>query len=130
DVLATNSIPAGGPAPQLPPPAEKGADKPADKSAKPKLAFESLASAAAPPANPAVPVPRNSISDATQAARRPSAGGSGVSVGDPLEEPPSIATMNQIPNPGRMGSNLQLLSDPNGVDFKPYLVQVLTAVRH
>jgi TonB family protein len=28
-----------------------------------------------------------------------------------------------------MGSNLQLLSDPTGVDFKPYLLQVLAAVR-
>jgi TonB family protein len=31
---------------------------------------------------------------------------------------------------GRPKSNLQLLSDPEGVDFKPYLVQVLAAVRH
>jgi protein TonB len=36
----------------------------------------------------------------------------------------------QAPSPGKMGSNLQLLSDPTGVDFKPYLIQVLTAVRH
>lgn len=47
-------------------------------------------------------------------------------VEDPLESLPSL---NQPPVPGRTGSNLQLLSDPNGVDFKPYLIQVLTAVR-
>jgi len=28
-----------------------------------------------------------------------------------------------------MGSNLQLLSDSSGYDFKPYLIQVLAAVR-
>lgn len=33
------------------------------------------------------------------------------------------------PSPGPARSNLQLLSDPAGVDFKPYLVQVLAAVR-
>ena len=33
------------------------------------------------------------------------------------------------PSTGPSRSNLQLLSDPKGVDFKPYLVQVLAAVR-
>ena len=33
------------------------------------------------------------------------------------------------PSAGPVRSNLQLLSDATGVDFKPYLVKVLTAVR-
>jgi TonB family protein len=33
------------------------------------------------------------------------------------------------PSPGRTGSNLELLSDPQGVDFRPYLIRVLAAVR-
>ncbi len=33
------------------------------------------------------------------------------------------------PSSGDIKSNLQLLSDPKGVDFKPYMVQVLMAVR-
>jgi TonB family protein len=33
------------------------------------------------------------------------------------------------PSPGNTGSNLELLSDPKGVDFRPYLLQVLSAVR-
>jgi TonB family protein len=33
------------------------------------------------------------------------------------------------PSPGNRGSTLELLSDPNGVDFRPYLIQVLAAVR-
>jgi TonB family protein len=37
--------------------------------------------------------------------------------------------MNMPPAPGKMGSSLQLKSDPQGVDFRPYLVKVLAAVR-
>lgn len=33
------------------------------------------------------------------------------------------------PSPGNIGSGLELLSDPKGVDFRPYLIQVLNAVR-
>ena len=33
------------------------------------------------------------------------------------------------PSPGNSGSNLELMSDPKGVDFRPYLIQVLAAVR-
>ena len=37
--------------------------------------------------------------------------------------------LNQSPAPARQGSNLQLLSDPMGADFKPYLLQILQTVR-
>jgi TonB family protein len=33
------------------------------------------------------------------------------------------------PSPGNTGSNLELLSDAQGVDFRPYLTQVLASVR-
>ena len=33
------------------------------------------------------------------------------------------------PSPGNTGSNLELLSDPKGVDFRPYLLQILATVR-
>ena len=33
------------------------------------------------------------------------------------------------PSPGNAGSNLELLSDPQGVDFRPYLLQILATVR-
>lgn len=32
-------------------------------------------------------------------------------------------------SPGNTGSNIEILNDPRGVDFEPYLVQVLAAVR-
>ncbi len=34
-----------------------------------------------------------------------------------------------IPSPGHAGSSLELLSDPMGVDFKPYLTRILASVR-
>jgi TonB family protein len=37
--------------------------------------------------------------------------------------------MTTRPSPGKIGSSLELLSDPEGVDFKPYLIKVLSSVR-
>ena len=34
-----------------------------------------------------------------------------------------------VPVPGKLGSSLELQSDPMGVDFKPYLIRVLSAVK-
>ena len=87
---------------------------------KPKLAFESVSAqpihVEAP--NPIkIPIPSKSI--------LPGAGG--TIVGDTGDSTTTIPS--NLPSPGRIGSNLQLLSDPRGVDFKPYLIQVLTAVR-
>jgi TonB family protein len=89
---------------------------------KPKLAFESVS---AQPAhveapNPVqVPMPKSSIQ----------AGAGGTIVGDIGDSSTNIPNLNNTPAAGRIGSNLQLLSDAKGVDFKPYLIQVLTAVR-
>ncbi len=90
---------------------------------KPKLAFESVTAqplqhVVAP--NPIrIPIPDNSI--------RPGAGG--TIVGDVGDSSTTIPNLSNTPSAGRIGSNLQLLSDAKGVDFKPYLIQVLTAVR-
>jgi TonB family protein len=37
--------------------------------------------------------------------------------------------MNLPPSPGVQGSALQLKSDPMGVDFRPYLTQILATIR-
>jgi TonB family protein len=99
--------------------------------AKPKLAFESVAAASvrSPSSTPAVALPKGSVQESARASKSPAAGGA-VMVGDDLGDLPDLGSLGQVPMPGRMGSNLQLLSDPTGVDFKPYLIQVLTAVRH
>jgi TonB family protein len=56
-------------------------------------------------------------------------GNGGLIVGDIGEDHLTLPSLNQSLAPGILGSNLQLLSDPKGADFKPYLIQVLTIVR-
>jgi TonB family protein len=55
-------------------------------------------------------------------------GSSAKSVGDETSDQ-VIPDFNPTPSPTRPKSSLELLSDPKGVDFKPYLLQVLQNVR-
>jgi TonB family protein len=119
DVAAANAMPVVPNAlPQAPPPE------------KPKNPFESVGAGAGPkPAstfNIQLPKPEVSAQAAARAAIRPPASG-GLTVGDIGDD---ISIAGAAPSDGRPRSNLQLLSDPQGIDFKPYLVQVLAAVRH
>lgn len=116
---------AGGPklpvaAAQAPPP------PPQIKTEEPKLAFENPGGAG-PGKNPGLgrlAAPSASVSEAMQSLAR-GGGGGGMVVGDG-----GVGDdVNQLPAPGRQGSNLQLLSDPMGVDFRPYLLQILGTVR-
>ncbi|HMD70583.1 MAG TPA: energy transducer TonB [Bryobacteraceae bacterium] len=98
----------------------------------PKLAFETP-SAPPPPLPPGqakVPVPDTSVSGAIRQAARAGAAG-GLVVGDfgasgPGGYGPGV---NLPPSPGSQGSNMQLLSDPQGVDFRPYLIRILASVK-
>ena len=59
-----------------------------------------------------------------------SSGTSGISVGDGASGGGGIDTGIALPrSPSKTASNLELLSDPQGVDFRPYLIKVLAAVR-
>ncbi|MEO8053041.1 MAG: TonB family protein [Acidobacteriota bacterium] len=102
---------------------------------KPKLAFEPVGDGGTSPrpnSNPNVKLPSsvNTIADLLRApsgASLPPTPSGGIMIGD-MDDITSLASPN-APSPGPARSNLQLLSDPAGVDFKPYLVQVLAAVR-
>jgi len=141
-------IPAAGP-PQLPeppkieaaveptpppPPSGRLPDiaAPAPPPDKPKLAFEEVGAQGPVPRSSFYTNPSSRIPDprtaAENAARGTSQGSSGIVVGD-IDEMSSAPSPNQPSANGPVRSNLQLLSDPKGVDFKPYLIQVLTAVR-
>jgi TonB family protein len=97
---------------------------------KPKLAFEDVGSGPArSTANPdrTIPTPKE-LADPLR--NKPSAsGGGGTIVGDLGDY--SLANPNAVhaPSPGDVKSSMQLLSDPKGIDFKPYMIQVLMAVR-
>jgi len=99
-------IPAVAGIPSLPPTVQQ-----------PKLVLENLSpapAAAKPPDNPTIKIPRVSIEDAARAAAGGGAGG--------------VNSDGQATDPSSVG-NLQLMSDPLGVDFKPYMLQVLASVR-
>jgi TonB family protein len=122
-----------------PPPASPGnlPQAPPPPAEKPKLAFEPVGAGGASPrpnSNPNVKLPpiANTIADVlrTQSAPAnspPATPAGGLMIGD-LDDAPTLSSPT-APSPGPARSNLQLLSDPAGVDFKPYLVQVLAAVR-
>jgi TonB family protein len=127
DAVAVAPPPLASPGnlPQVaPPPAEK-----------PRLAFENVGAGGSSPhpnTNPNVKLPpvATTIEETLRvpAARPPAQPAGGVVIGD-IDEFTNIPVPNQTPSAGPARSNLQLLSDPAGVDFKPYLVQVLAAVR-
>ncbi len=101
----------------------------------PKLALQEVAPPP-PPRSSAVgrqpglvQLPNASVQEAI---RNLSRGGapSSQSVGDlGADEGGAGAGLNLPPSAGRPRSNLELKSDPMGVDFRPYLLQVLAAVR-
>jgi TonB family protein len=73
-----------------------------------------------------LPVPSSSVQEAIKNLARGGTQG-GQRVGDIGSE--DGAGLNLPASPGQSKSNLELKSDPLGVDFRPYLVQVLAAVR-
>ncbi len=97
---------------------------------RPKLAFEKPGSIQAPVgARRLPPPPRSTVDEAVQAAAR-AGGAGGVVVGDLGEGAGGLgAALNQPPSPGQNASRLELLSDPMGADFRPYLIRILAAVR-
>lgn len=100
---------------------------------KPKLAFESIdaqagAGAHKGPLEARLKAPGGSMEETIRSAM--SGGAGGVSVGDEGEGSlGSLGGLSLPPSPGRVGSSLELLSDPNGVDFRPYLARILILVR-
>lgn len=115
----------------LPPP-----PTPEPPKQKPKITFESINGGGASAGNTQgsrnsdvkLPTPQRTVDEAVASVSKSRSRG-GVVVGDELD-PPSIGqSMSPTAQPGKMGSALELLSDPQGADFRPYLIRVLTAVR-
>ena len=98
----------------------------------PKIVLENPGAPPPPvaPGQSKVAIPNASVDQAIREAVRSTPSG-GLMVGDPdLGALGGVGPgINMPPTPGVQGSNLELLSDPKGVDFRPYLTQVLAAVR-
>jgi TonB family protein len=73
--------------------------------------------------------PKASVQEAIRDIARGGGGQGSVAVGD-LDRPPDLPeSIHLPPSPGNTGSSLELMSDPLGVDFRPYLIQILSLVR-
>src|SRR2546425_144754 len=95
-----------------------------------KLAFETpgAATSSSKQGTGKLAVPSGSVSEAIRS--MPRGGSGGVTVGDMGTGIGGLGPgLNLPPAAGKVGSNLELLSDPQGVDFRPYMLQVLAAVR-
>jgi TonB family protein len=95
----------------------------------PKLAFETPGQESVAPekGRPKLTPPKASVEEAIRRSLQPSDQG-GLVVGD-ADQPPLPDIPRLSPSPGRPGSSLELMSDPLGVDFKPYLTRILALVR-
>lgn len=100
---------------------------------KPKLAFETPGAMSGSRneagLSPRIQPPRNTVDDAIRQVAR-GGGSQGLMVGDIEDTRAGINPSSpSVPIPGKLGSSLELQSDPMGVDFKPYLIRVLSAVK-
>jgi TonB family protein len=100
---------------------------------RPKNPFETPGGPPSPvaPSQRQIPIPDTSVAGAVRQSIR-GGGGGGLMVGDPdaAGGPGGVGSgINLPPSPGAQASNMQLLSDPMGVDFRPYLTQILAIVR-
>jgi TonB family protein len=93
---------------------------------KPKLAFENPAPPPTGPSGPSrIAMPGGTISDAVRDLSR---GGSRGTSGSDIELGSGVG-LNVPPSPGRPRMDFEMKTDPQGVDFRPYILQVLAIVR-
>lgn len=131
-------VPPAGPATQAPPAPQLGSTQmpgppQLQTDEKPRLPFETPGVPAGTPRASGedlgrLKAPGEVIAEATRAAPH-SPGSGGVQVSDADLAPASGLGLQQAPSPGRRATALELMSDPGGVDFKPYLIRILATVK-
>jgi len=122
---APPALPAMAGTPKAPPPPQI---QPVEQ---PKLAFETPGQNG-PSENKGqakLAPPKTSVQDVIRDMARGGGGQGRIVVGD-VDQPPDLSESTQRPTlPGQIGSSLELKSDAMGVDFRPYLSQILSLVR-
>jgi len=99
---------------------------------KPKITLENVGGPPppVPPAHSKVAIPNMSVAEAIRQNSRGGNPSGGLMVGDPGAGSGGYGEgVNLPPSPGAQGSALELKSDPMGVDFRPYLTQILATIR-
>ena len=109
------------------------------KPAKPASPFEAVGSGgfysgSGPTSNAGsgamIPAPPSAnVQDAIREVAQAGGGGQGMIIGDVQARGGVFEARSMPPSRGDKGSSVQLLSDPKGVDFRPYLIRVLASVR-
>jgi TonB family protein len=100
--------------------------------AKPKLTLENVGgpTPSVPPSQSKVAIPNTSVAEAIRQTSRGGSPSGGLMVGDPGAGSGGYGEgINLPPSPGGQASALELKSDPMGVDFRPYLTQILATIR-
>ncbi|MCZ2155915.1 MAG: TonB C-terminal domain-containing protein [Bryobacterales bacterium] len=101
---------------------------PAPTQAKPEIRFERPGTVTGIPSGQAqITVPNASVSEAIRIASQGRGSGGGGQVVEDFSPPGPAGGLSSKATRSR--GSVELLSDPNGVDFKPYLIQVLAAVK-
>jgi TonB family protein len=121
---APPALPAMSGTPKAPPPPQI---QPVEQ---PKLAFETPGQngASEDKGERKLTPPKDTVQDAVRDIAR-GGGGQGSFAGE-LDRPPDLPASIQRPTlPGQTGISPELLSDPLGADFKPYLKQILSLVQ-
>ncbi|MEP7364090.1 MAG: TonB family protein [Acidobacteriota bacterium] len=127
------TLPPGVGSPTAPPQIQP-AERPPTQD-PPKLAFENVGGAtgvrpggSATAARIPAP-PKNTVEEATRAVAR-GRGSGGITVGDLGDGIGGVApSLGQPTGSPKNLSALELLSDPMGIDFKPYLIRILATVK-
>jgi TonB family protein len=112
-------------APVIPPLAVQPPPKTVDQ---PKLVLENVPPPPSGPGNGRLKVPAGGVQEAINEIAK-SGQTSSRSVGDNTDDVAPDFSFGKTPVPTRPKSSLELLSDPKGVDFRPYLIQVLQTIR-
>jgi TonB family protein len=118
--------------PKIELPALNAVAPPPPTVAKPKLTLENVGgpTPAVPPSQSKVAIPNTSVAEAIRQNSRGGNPSGGLMVGDPGAGSGGYGEgINLPPSPGAQGSALELKSDPMGVDFRPYLTQILATIR-
>ncbi len=110
-------------APQLPPQIQ-----PAEN---PKLPIENVAprQATPVPGRGRIPIPSTNPNDILNDVIHGSSGSGGITIGDQGALGSGSGSLNQPAGPGVPGAAMQLLSDPGGADFIPYIRQILQTIK-
>jgi len=100
---------------------------------KPKMVLENVGAPPPPPppGQRKLDIPNTSVAEAIRQNAHSVAPSGGIMVGDSsaMGSGGVGEGRNLPPSPGVQGSALELKSDPMGVDFRPYLTQILATIR-